>query len=242
MKDSVNFGLNRTGVQMSPKLTKEMISGMDEFQTPPLDTSMTSAQLKEETIRECGPVGTVPVPGTAKGAFNVGIHMMKNDHPVVLIDKLGERLAFERGGVRLYDALITKCEALAPHLSVERLHEFRNEESQHFHLVWETMEKLGADPTAQTPCADVSGVAAMGLIQVLNDPRTSLAQCVQAIMIAERTDNDGWDLLIRLAREAGLNDEVKKFQQAKLAEEKHADYIQRWLEQLTLKNDSVPLQ
>jgi len=242
MKDSVIFGLNRTGVQMSPRLTKEMISGADEFQSPSLDTSMTTAQFKEDVIRECGPIGTVPVPGTAKGALNVGVHMLRQDHPVVLIDKLGERLAFERTGVRLYDALITKCEALMPHISLDLLYEFRREESEHFHLVWETLEKLGADPTCQTPCADVSAMASQGLVQVLNDPRTSVAQCVQSLVIAERTDNDSWELLILLAEQAGLDEEVQKFKVAKSAEEKHFLYIHRWFQQLTLNNGGVPLQ
>lgn len=43
-------------------------------------------------------------------------------------------------------------------------------------MLSEAIVDMGGDPTAQTPCADVSAVAAMGLIQVLTDPRTTLAQ------------------------------------------------------------------
>lgn len=32
---------------------------------------------------------------------------VKGDSPTILLDKLGERLAFKRTGTRLYDALIT---------------------------------------------------------------------------------------------------------------------------------------
>lgn len=242
MKESINFGMNKTGIQMSPRLTAAMLEGREEFQAPALDVSMSAARLKEESITESHPLGTVPLPGTAKGAFKAGLDKIRNARPEVLIDKLGERLAFERGGVRLYEALIVKCEAIMPDQSFDLLYDFREEEAQHFRMIWSVMESLGADPTAQTPCADASGVAAFGLLQVLNDPRTTVAQCVQAILIAERADNDGWELLIRLAEEGGLRDEVVKFTEAKVTEENHVSHMKHWLERLLLANESVPLQ
>lgn len=42
-------------------------------------------------------------------------------------------------------------------IPLERLTEFRNQESQHFHLLIESIRSLGADPTAQTPDADATG-------------------------------------------------------------------------------------
>ena len=43
----------------------------------------------------------------------------------------------------------------------------------------------------------------MGIMQVLTDPRSSLAQCLQVMLTAELTDNDGWELLIKLADNLG---------------------------------------
>ena len=47
-------------------------------------------------------------------------------------------------------------------------------------MLVQAMEQLGGDPTAQTPCADVTATASMGLIQVVTDPRTTLAQSLNA--------------------------------------------------------------
>ena len=65
--------------------------------------------------------------------------------------------------------------------------------------------------TAQTPCADVSATASMGIVQVLTDPRTTLAQCLNALLTAELTDNAGWELLIDLAEELGHSDMADEF-------------------------------
>lgn len=239
MKDSAKFGMNKTGIHMSPMDTKKMEAGLTEFPMPNMDTSTSFAQLKTAYIQESGTVGSVPMPGTMKAALSAGMQKLKGEHPAMLIDKLGERLAFERSGVRLYDALIIKCSASIPGMPLEILNQFREEEAQHFFLLKDVIESLGADPTAQTPCADTSAVASMGLMQVLNDPRTTVPQCVEAILIAELADNDGWGLLLQLAHEAGLSEAVEKFKVAQLQEDKHLAFIRNWLAEMTLANKSV---
>ena len=71
------------------------------------------------------------------------------------------------------------------------------------------MERLGGDPTAQTPCADVTAVASAGLLQAVRDPRTSVTQSLQALLTAELVDNASWELLYTLAREHGFEDVVE---------------------------------
>jgi bacterioferritin (cytochrome b1) len=239
MKDSVNFGPNKTGIQMAPILSKEMEAGTEEISFAPHDSTVSPNNMRSQYIRETGPVGSVPMPGTVKGAMNTVLQKIKGNHPVVLVDKLGERLAFERTGVRLYDALLAKCETALPNMPLDTLRSFREEELEHYFMLMDVIEKIGADPTAQTPCADSSGVAAQGLLQVLSDPRMTVPQCVEAILIAELADNDGWDLLIRIASEVGMDAEARAFRIAKLQEEKHLDYIRRWLEHMTLENKAV---
>ena len=68
-----------------------------------------------------------------------------------------------------------------------------------------------ADPTAMTPCANTAGVASMGIMQVITDPRTTVPQCLSAILTAELADNAGWELLIQLANEMGQDDMVAQF-------------------------------
>jgi len=141
-------------------------------------------------------------------------------------------MAFERTGTRLYEALLTKFDV---HGSWEggparrELEHFCGEEAQHFELLRKTIASLGADPTTVTPSADVAAVAGMGLGQVLTDPRTNLAQGLQAILLAELADHDGWEMLIRLSEGIGQKDLATQFRKALQEEDEHLSSVRRWL-------------
>lgn len=236
MKESAHFGMNKTGIQMAPRLAREMIDGTIKMTVPLiLDCRVSADSLRDSYIRDWGGVGTVPMPGTFRGALSTGMKKLTGRHPEILIDKLGQRLAFERTGVRLYDALVTKCEANLNEVSIQPIRAFRADELRHFELLRDVLEKLGADPTAQTPGADMSAVSSMGILQVLNDPRADIPQCVEAILAAELIDNDGWELLIKLAVESGLDEFLPAFREAKLDEDIHLDFMRGWLHRLWLR-------
>jgi rubrerythrin len=241
-KDSP-IGKNRTGVQMSPIQIDKMLAGMDSKLAMPSSSGDESAiaELRAGYIAEADPLGSVPPPATVKGAVKSGAKMMMGERPQVLLDKLGERLAFERTGTRLYEALINKCEASKDSgiIEVARLKHFHDEEARHFALVAQCMEQLGADPTAQTPCADVAGVESLGLLQVVTDPKTTPAQSLHAIVIGELTDNAGWDELIVLAEELDMEDMAEQFMEAREHEREHLQTVRGWHEQLTLAQASV---
>lgn len=172
---------------------------------------------------EADRIGSVPIPGSAKGMLKSTFDMIKGKSPELLVDKLGERLAFERSGVRLYDAMIAKVKAMNIVGSdlVSVLQHIRDEEFEHMLLVEDTIKTLGADPTAQTPCADVAAVKSMGLMQVLTDPRTNVAQGLGALLTAELEDNAAWELLIELAEAGGHPNIAKSFEKAKTQEDDH---------------------
>ena len=251
MEKTAEMGKNRTGIDVSPRQSKEMISGAEEFtaleeggqtMAPELDYPSMVA-IDTQYIRESDPVGSVPMPGTLKGALKSGKKKAGGHNPEVFLNKLGERLAFERSGVRLYESVITKCEAAdeahpAGPVTADELRHIRDEEAEHFMLLKETMEKLGADPTAQTPDADVGGVAAMGMVQVLNDPRTSMSQCLEVLLTAELTDNAAWELLIMLAEELALDDLVGQFQDALAQEEEHVQRVRSWYEEMIMSQSA----
>ncbi|MCC2643377.1 MAG: uncharacterized protein K0S45_3790 [Nitrospira sp.] len=241
MKRPTDSGLNRTGIDMSPEDAKEMMQGMEEVSNTTQGDERTLAAYRVRDLREADPIGSVPIPGTVKGFAKTGLQKLIGNQPEVLIDKLAGRLAFERTGTRLYDALLGKCSIRpdeAEGLSLEQLLKFRDDEARHFELLWEAMQELGADPTAQTPEADINGTAAMGLVQILTDPRTSVAQCLHALQMAELADHDGWELLIHVAREMGQSDMAEKFQMALVEETHHLDTIRQVLQQATLAEAS----
>jgi rubrerythrin len=241
MEKSTVLGKNRTGIDMSPIDAKEMIA-LARI-TPPSShgDEQAIAEMRREYIAEADVIGSVPPPGTLKGVASTAMEKLTGKNPEVFIDKLGCRLAFERTGVRLYDALITKCSASPTGSAVplERLREFRSEEFQHFKLVESAIRSIGADPTAQTPSADVDGVASLGLIQVLTDPRTSIAHCLEAMLIAELADNDAWQLLIMLAEKMGMDDMARDFQNALREEDEHLAHIRQWFKEMVMEDAAV---
>jgi hypothetical protein len=93
---------------------------------------------------------------------------------------------------------------------------------------------MGADPTAQTPSADAVGVETMGLLQVVNDPRSSIAHSLHAALTAELIDVASWSLLIALAQETGHEDMATRFREAEEAEIRHLGQVRGWYESLTL--------
>ena len=162
--------------------------------------------------------------------------------PQVFIDKLAERAAYERGGTRLYDALIVKFQATGDSTSgatLEELTEIRADELAHFHLLVEAIRKLGGDPTAQTPSADIVGVETMGLMQVLNDPRTTFTDCLNAMLIAELTDVDAWNLLANLAEGIGEDELAQRFREALLQENKHLQQVRGWYQKSVMGQSTV---
>jgi ferritin-like protein len=242
MEQSIAMSVrNRTGIGLSPIDSQQMIDAAD--QTPPSSQGDETAlaALDSDYIRSSEPVGSVPPPGTLADAAQTVLGKLTGKNPEVLIDKLGERLAFERTGTRLYDYLITKCETTKADsgISIDTLRQFRREEARHFKLVAQAMESLGADPTAQTPGADVGAVASSGVLQVLSDPRTSVSQSLEAILTAELVDNAGWELLFKLAGQMGLYDLESEFRKALVEEENHLRQIRHWHEQSTLNEAGV---
>ena len=238
MDKTTVLGKNRSGVDISPIDIKEMMSLAKVTPASSPGDEKAIAQMREEYIAEADVIGSVPLPGTLKGMASTAMEKLMGKSPEGFIDKLGCRLAFERTGVRLYDALITKCSTapMSSNISLDRLNEFRNEEFQHFKLVENAIRSIGADPTAQTPSADVDGVISLGLIQVLTDPRTSVAHCLEAMLTAELADNDGWRMLIMLAEKMGMEDMARDFQQALREEDEHLVSIRQWFKEMVIQD------
>ena len=213
--------MNQSGMQTAPDGGQAMLENT-ELTKPRRGDESDLAKVRLEYAKDADPVGTIPEP-------------MQSGMAAVLMDKLGERLAFERSGTRLYDALLVKCAAdPSKAISSKEIKHIRDEEAMHFALVGAAIQSLGGDPTAQTPSADVAGVEGMGLMQVLNDPKTTVAQALHAILVAEMTDNAAWEELIELTSQAGNDDLVARFTKARDSELEHLVKVQEWYRAATL--------
>jgi rubrerythrin len=234
------MGMNRTGAGLAPKLSKEMTEGAERLGPPSaspeaLELVAEMARVRADYANDAEPIGSMPPPSSLKGAAKAAKDVMKLANPNVLLDKLGERLAFERTGTRLYDAFLHKLEASGEKdVPVNEVRDIRSNEMQHHELIRRVITELGADPTVVTPCADMAGVESMGLVQVLTDPRTNVTQALGAILIAELADNAGWDVLAKLAEGTGHTDAAAAFRQAEAEEQVHLTKVKTWLERRIL--------
>jgi len=234
MQNEVEIGQNRTGTAMSPRLTAEMVAGTGEFvpQSASVSDRQSIAVVRATYAREASQVGSLPPPVTLGGMASAAVQGVRGTRPAQFLDKLGERLAFERSGVRLYEALISKFEAFGgfeggPTLA--ELEQILHDEHRHFQLLADTLKQLGGDPTAITPSADIAATLSRGVMDVLVDPRATFLQSLEAILVAELVDNDCWDTLVDLAGQRKDEDLAERLVGATEDERRHLDWVRGWI-------------
>jgi len=232
MNQNPTPGTNLTGTAVAPQRAQEMLTGMEEFPPSSQGSAYDIAQVRIAYAQQAEPLGSIPAPGSVKGTVKTAVKAVMGEKPMLFMDKLGERLAFERTGTRLYEALVSKYDAFGSFTggpSRGDLEHVLQEEYRHFTMLQSAIEQLGGDPTAVTPSANLSATAAHGINKVIVDPRTTLLQSLEAMLIVELTDNACWEALIELARGAGEDELVKQFGQARATEQEHLQKVQAWV-------------
>jgi rubrerythrin len=223
---------NRTGIGTSPVESKQAIEGARKATDRPRVDGKELLATRVKLSRQAEPVGTMPPPSSLKSVAKAAVDIVKGKHPMVFLDLLAERLAFERTGTRLYDALLAKHAAADPQPegpTRAELEQIRDEELRHFALLKDAIEKLGGDPTVMTPSADITAVLSMGLVQTLAEPRVTFTQALKAILVAELTDNDGWRSLADVAEHLGHDEMAQRFQLALAEEDEHLELVRSWV-------------
>jgi len=232
METEVEIGLNRTGTGLSPKLTADMLEGTKEFPPNASGDERAISAVREEYARVGDRVGSVPPPMSVGGITKAVVEGIRGTRPAQFIDKLGERLAFERTGVRLYESLLAKHAVFGSFEggpTRDDLQHILLEEHRHFRLLVDAVLRLGGDPTVMTPAADISATLARGVMDVLVDPRTTFIQALDAILVAELVDNDAWDGLIELAEQRKDTELVTQFHGARANEVVHLERVRSWI-------------
>lgn len=214
-------GANHTGVSLQPELAAEMIEGTSEFGPTSSGGADLLAQNRIRAAKESEPVATMPP------SRDIPLERLP------LLDKLGARLGFERTGTRLYQALISKLDAYGTFRggpSRGDLEHIRDEEHQHMQLCQKLIVELGGDPTTVTPCANLQATASRGIGDVLVDPRTTLVECLDAILVAELADLASWELLAKTAVLAGEKGLEAQLREAERHETDHLAKVRSWIE------------
>ena len=93
---STTTGMNRTGAVSSASGTRAMMEASNEL-TPPLALDLAASKTQRARyIAESDAVGSIPPPATLKGMVKTGVARLSGSNLGVLLDKIGERIAFER--------------------------------------------------------------------------------------------------------------------------------------------------
>ncbi|MBX3211059.1 MAG: ferritin-like domain-containing protein [Labilithrix sp.] len=234
IRNGIQTGPNRTGIATSTVAEDVLLEGFGNVPSAPGDETAIDG-VRTEYLVEDASIGSL-APSAAETAGAVSCAAEGADVPV-FVDKIGERLAFERTGYRLYTALVDKLDASEPlpgGPTRDELEVIRTQELAHAELLHEAMLSLGADPTAITPSADVAAVSGAGLLQVVCDPRMNLKQSLEAMLIAELVDHDGWTLLVDLANGVGNAELAARFDVARTEEVDHLVKVRGWVVEATL--------
>lgn len=211
MRQAPQQGDNRTGLLTAGERGEQMIAATREFPPSSGGTALAIGEVRVAYAEEGESMGEMAP---------------------LLMDKLGERLAFEHAGARLYEALLSKHEAYGAFPggpSAEDLMHILEEEYEHGDLLEQAIRDLGGDPTTLTPSANLAANISAGLPHVLSDPRTNLLQSLEAIVVAELTDNECWSALEALARQSGHDELAQECQQAMEHEREHLRNVRMWV-------------
>jgi rubrerythrin len=215
---------NRTGAEAADRVTESVVMLAYAAETPPSSEADGNeiGSVRKAYASLASPIGHV---------VSADARPDRSEEHLKFLDKLGERLAFERSGVRLYEALLVKIDAPPPGTRTldetqrELIARICLEEHEHYLLLQKAIQEVGGDPSCLTPSADVQGVLSSGFAKVLLDPRTTVADGLEAILLAELADNDAWDRLGEMAEQRRLEGLSAQFAEVLDSEQDHLDIV-----------------
>ena len=214
-------GSNRTPMSLAPERAAEMMA-MPPDLVPEKGVPRDFAKMRAIAAREALPAATNP-PLSAGTRKKVS---------ALVVDKLAERMSFERGGVRLYETLLLKHATYGTWRggpSKDDLLHILQEELQHFEMLHRALRSLGADPTAVTASTNLAATISAGVCMAINDPRTNLLECLEAILVAELSDNACFEALLELVRAEGQDDLAGEIEEALEEEQEHLVKVKGWI-------------
>ena len=238
------IGMNRTGIAASPLQGEELFASAKAGHPSSRGDETTLAAIRVLYSREAPVLGSVPPPIVRRDASRSIIDLIRGEKAGVLLDKLGERLAFERLSVRMFDALMAKFRAGGTWQggpTIQELSSMRDDELRHFEIVRRALARLGADSTAMTPSGDLAGVLVAGTLDVLSDPRVTPPQGLQAILMAELADHDAWALLVELAGRLGEDGLASEMRAALVEEQRHVSLVRVWIRSYVMGEGTLDL-
>jgi bacterioferritin (cytochrome b1) len=154
------------------------------------------------------------------------------------IDILSERLAFERSGVKLYDRILAVLrEEHGDGMSrvIGEMQKHRDQEKEHEEWLEAQIRGLGGTAHEETDRSRLVSRESEGIAKVVSS-EDRIAHLFHALLAAELVDNAGWDLLARLADEAGDRTAKREFKRRLHEEEEHLVFVRKVVEKLNVED------
>jgi len=142
------------------------------------------------------------------------------------VDKLRQRWMTERTAVTLYQLALGRLRNQAALASlVPELERFRDQEQLHADMLRQLLAELGRGDPRQEPATPEVNIAASemaSLVELMRGKELTPRHVLEVLLIAERFDRSGWELLTDLAKEAELDEEwLRGFRAAGREEAEH---------------------
>lgn len=148
-----------------------------------------------------------------------------------LLDKLCERWLFEKKTVDLYGSIIEKLQGGEFGLKVDRLETFQSEEQEHYQMLEQYIKTIGGNTRRKTPSQMVVEQESQAFERIIADADDP-SMLLHVLLDAEMSDNASWELLIKLATNAGQQDFVSKFAEARDQEKVHLREVRNMVSRL----------
>jgi rubrerythrin len=158
----------------------------------------------------------------------------------LLMEKLSEFLAVEKGGVKLYEAAIQQVRN--PDV-LNRFREFYQQTRKHVDILTRVISSLGGDPMHMSTGAKVAEEKAQALLKTMTPsdglrPEEVELNAMENIVIAETKDHADWQLLSHIARrssDAQLRDILKgAVDEVEPEEDQHLNWTAEQMAKLSL--------
>jgi rubrerythrin len=142
------------------------------------------------------------------------------------LDLMTERCVFERNTVALYDALLGRLRQGGASEMITQVEQYRHQEKEHEEWLEAQIRALGGDPHAETPMARLVKVESEGVQRVFQEGQRPIPELFHAMLVAELSDNAGWELLVSAAEEVDDQEAIREFTERREEEAEHLSFVQ----------------
>ena len=146
-------------------------------------------------------------------------------------DKLAQRWVVERAAVTMYGDAIARLRVNEQLGSlVPELERFASQERLHATMLEQLLGELGVGDVHgehATPAVNLAASAMAAILESVRAPAATARSILEAVLMAERLDVAGWELLTDLAKDAFLDEDYLRSFRAAGREEREHEYVVR---------------